>query len=156
MSQALDLDPRSVTQLFRDLFSRDVTVHRNDRAAGFGQNTDLVAIYVDESGQPRAACVCPLGTAATLGAALSLIPSSRVTEVLRAGKLDESLLENFSEVCNVMVAFLDLPAMPPLTLSEVTTGALPAGVFDDAPRAIIQVDINGYDEGVLLLTARPG
>ena len=49
---------------------------------------------------------CDLALAASLAAALSVVPMAAVKDCLASGRIDESLQDNFGEVMNVLSRFL--------------------------------------------------
>jgi hypothetical protein len=78
-----------------------------------------VATYVTDEGSMTALCLCDLELASRAGAALSLLPEGVALESVRRIKMEENLLENFSEVMNVAASVLNVSGLPHLTLREV-------------------------------------
>ena len=94
--------------------------------------------------------------AATLGAAIALIPPATAEEAVGAGPLPQNLLENTSEVLNVMSSLFNAEGAPHLRLETVyDSGAapLPADVAhwlrSYGPRLDLAVDVRGYGTGLL-------
>jgi hypothetical protein len=92
-------DRKAITTLLSGLLGKDVsvTIHGPPAATRSG----IVASYFDATHNLAAAAACSMELAAGAGAALSLIQASAATKQAAAGKLDEVLWENLSEVLNV-------------------------------------------------------
>jgi len=71
-----------------------------------GEPPLALALFRTDAPVLEVAVVCDVSLAASLAAALSVIPPSAVKECVAAGGLDESLRENFAEVMNVVARFV--------------------------------------------------
>jgi len=95
-----------------------------------------------------------LPLAASLAAALSVVPLTAVKEAIKAGMMDESLQDNFSEVMNVLSRFLSGGGRP-FRLGAVTCP--PAGPDSEVTAAAaasdekreLRIEVPGYDAGLL-------
>ena len=95
-----------------------------------------------------------LRLAASLAAALSVVPLTAVKEAVKAGQMDESLQDNFSEVMNVLSRFISGGGRP-FRLGAVTCPPLqPAAGLAEAvagsdEKREIRIEVPGYDAGLL-------
>lgn len=153
-----ELTPLPVAKDVRDLLSgllgRDVAVAAGasmvDPAAGHGA---LVGTYVDGSLGLGALVLLDLELAAHSGAAIALLPPRIAEEAVADGALPENILENASEVLNVLAALLNTEGAPHLRLRSVHApgDVLPADVAAWAMtyvrRCDLAVDVVGYGTG---------
>jgi hypothetical protein len=142
--------PDAVARLLRDLFGKAVSPKRCGPAAAVAKM--YVATYIDDRDALRGMCLCDVPLAATMGAALALIPPDAAAAAARAGKLPPEMLENFREVLNILhsqfgavhVRFRDLvqPAekLPPAFTTVVTK---PSARLD------LEIAVAGYAGGRL-------
>jgi hypothetical protein len=95
-----------------------------------------------------------LPLAASLAAALSVVPLAAVKDAVQAGTLDESLQDNFSEVMNVLSRFLSASGRP-FRLGSITfppacaPAAVMAAVAGSDEKREIRIDVPGYESGLL-------
>ena len=95
-----------------------------------------------------------LTLAASLAAALSVVPLAAVKESVASRSMDESLQDNFGEVMNVLSRFLSMGGRP-FRLGPVTcppAGADPALeplVAGSDERRVFNVEVPGYHAGRL-------
>lgn len=114
----------------------------------------IIGTYADDLGRVSGLVIGDLDFAATSGAALAMIPATAARDAVKAGSLDENLLENFREVCNVTTSMLNSPHTPHLALQDVWPSDhpdLPPEVWDiltaPAKRREFAVTLEGYDDG---------
>jgi hypothetical protein len=90
----------------------------------------IAATYADEEGNLGALLLADVAAAAGMGAALTLMPAAAVTDAMRAGTLDDALLENWAEIANICTQMVRLPGFPrfQLTGSVQSSDGLPADV----------------------------
>ena len=160
---AIPLPPAyPLAQLIGELIGRDVTA-RAAKAVPADLRQQAVAVYDDDQKAMRAIAYCDLPVAASLGAALILIPSARVEDCIKAKALDQQLADNVYEVFNVMSAIFPQHGGPRLVLRSVHhRGELPAdakALLDRATklkpseRADLDVSVEGYQSGRMVLLA---
>jgi len=97
--------PVELEKLLAGLLMRPVKV-----AKGTAEDvpTGLVASALFTSDEPvlQVLVRCELSLAASLAAALSVVPAQVVKECVGASRMDESLADNFGEVMNVLARFV--------------------------------------------------
>lgn len=102
---------------------------------------------------PLAWMAADLPLAAHMAAALSLVPADAADDRVRAGSLDQTLCENFAEVLNVGARLMVRDDAGRLTLLQTGFGEAAAALLPPAGarmrRALFQVEIDGYGEGLL-------
>lgn len=152
--------PAELGTTLTNLLGRDVGIKRLTAALQPGPRV-AVSIASFQAGDEAEVYlwVCELGLAASLGAALSLIPSGIAQEQARKGQLDENLTENLHEVMNVGASMfsgggmrvvlhsLHLPPAPPPAEWKAFLSRPPA-------RLDLEVSIPGYEPGKMALLSR--
>ena len=88
----------------------------------------------------------------SLGAALALLPRTRVLEAVEAGEVPADVAENLHEVFNVGANLLNAPDQPHLKLAEVLVGAdvgdeLVHALTWAAERVDLAIDVPGFGAG---------
>ncbi|WP_152192570.1 hypothetical protein [Georgenia satyanarayanai] len=119
----------------------------------------VVGVYVTEFLRGEALVAVDTHLAAALGGAIALIPAGAARASL--GPLQETLLENVTEVLNVTSALFNVGDAPHLRLESVHdsgAGPLPADVAtwlrSYGPRLDTTVDVQGYGSGLLSVVLR--
>lgn len=152
-------DP-TLTQLaawMSEFTGRHVSAAAAEGKIRLNEGPGYIATYTDAASSIVGLCRCDIAGAASLGAALTLLPPARVENSVRDGTLDELLLENFAEVCNVMSRAFTAAALPSVTLGkihEAPVAAIDAGVEpeqDGKARLDIHIDVLGYTNGEMTL-----
>jgi hypothetical protein len=147
--------PNEVGTLLADLLDRDVHVAMGSSASSW----EAIAGFAADDGVIVAACLCDLNLAATLGAALALMPSQAAKAAIEAGGLPEALSGNFREVVNVTAGLLSRVG-PHVKLSDVVFApSVPAADLASmvaAPLDHLDLDISvrGYEPGKMALMVR--
>lgn len=120
----------------------------------------VVAAYTDHLGTVVAACIYSPPVAASLGAALTMIPIDRAKEVAKSATFEGLIYDNFHEVCNIMVCFFEEATKATLTLLDVQTVRATASpgveslLKDATHRTDVEISVEGYLAGSMtLLTA---
>jgi len=121
-----------------------------------GAPLQFAGVYHDSSQQLVAVCFADNAFAATSAAAFALIPAPVAREAAASGKLDESLVEIFAEVLNVLSRLFTSNDSQRITLRDkyLTAGSVPADIMACAsgPNSLdLLVDIDGYGKGRLVL-----
>ena len=121
----------------------------------------VVGVYVSQFLRAEAVIAFDKHLAATLGAAIALIPAATAQQAVGAGPLPENLLENTSEVLNVMSSLFNVDEAPHLRLETVHDsgdGPLPGDVLTRlrsyGPRLDLNVEVQGYGGGLLGVVLR--
>ena len=116
----------------------------------------IVGVYVADDGEVLAVCLWELPLAAGVGAALSLLPKSSVLDSVKAGKLEENVGENLSEVSNIFAGLFNSSNMRRAALQKVYDPGelLPIDVRRIMERPAARVDVHvavqgDYQEGTL-------
>jgi len=95
-----------------------------------------------------------LALAASLAAALSVVPVAAVKEAMAAKAMDESLQDNFGEVMNVLSRFLSMGGRPfrlgPMTCPPAGPAPELAALVDGSDeKRVFNVEVPGYHAGRL-------
>jgi hypothetical protein len=95
-----------------------------------------------------------LTLAASLAAALSVVPAAAVKEAVASGSMDESLQDNYSEVMNVLSRFLSMGGRPfrlgPLTFPPAGPAPELAPLVEGSDeKRVFGVEVPGYAAGRL-------
>lgn len=116
----------------------------------------VVGVYVSQFLRTEAIVAMDTALAASLGAAIALIPAATAQGAVGPGPLPDTLLENVSEVFNVVSSLFNVGDAPHLRLDSVHdsgAGPLPGDVAtllrSYGPRLDATVDVRGYGTGLL-------
>lgn len=117
-----------------------------------GPGIGAVATYVDDDGVLRALAACDLLVANALGAALALLPRTRVVEAVGAGAVPPDVAENLHEVFNVGANLFNAPDRPHLRLDRVLlVGEVPGptvrALVWAAERVDLDIEVPGFGAG---------
>jgi hypothetical protein len=113
----------------------------------------VLARYVDDRGGLQAVAVWDLPAAANIGAAVGLLPRGAAEAALEDGALASNLVENLTEVSNVLAATFNVPGNPHLRLAGtvVPVAGSPAEAQHLArnawQRLDFDVEVDGYGAG---------
>jgi hypothetical protein len=138
-------------KLLSGLVMREVRVKSVEGLPG---KPAAVALYRTDVPLQEVAVVCELGLAASLAAALSVVPPGAVKDAVAAGQLEPSLQDNLAEVMNVLSRFVSGSGRrfglvhswsPP---GEADAKVLEAAQASDEVRTAT-VDVPGYLGGLL-------
>jgi hypothetical protein len=138
-------------KLLAGLVMRDIKVKNADAKPG---PLAAVALYRTEEPTQEVVALCELPLAASLAAALSVVPVGAVKDAVAAGQLEESLRQNLAEVMNVLARFVSGSGRrfsliqswcPP---EEGDARVLGAAEVSDETR-VVTVDVPGYLGGLL-------
>ncbi|MBI9114605.1 hypothetical protein [Sanguibacter suaedae] len=118
-----------------------------------GPGGAVVAEYISDQMQLAAIIVVDVPFAARAGAAIALMPSRASEEDVAAEEISDVLLENASEILNVMASLFNVEGAPHLRLNAVHApkAALPVDVapwvMAYVPRLDLECDVSGYGTG---------
>lgn len=152
--------PLAVRTLLSDLLGRAVEVHALPKKQLTAKGAAAVAVYVGETGALAAVVATDLAVGGSLGAGLALLPARLVAEGESAGELSDDVMENLSEVFNVMTSVLNAEGRPRVTMDMVyrSSEPLPAPVATmlDGQMGQVPLGVNvpGYGSGNLAIVVR--
>lgn len=160
---AIPLPPAyPLAQMLGELVGSDVTAQRA-KPVPADIRQQAVAVYDDDQKVLRAIAYCDLPVAASLAAALIVLPSGRVGDCIKAKALDQQLTDNVYEVFNVMSAIFPQHGGPRLILRSVHhRGELPddaralldrVATLKSSERADLDISVSGYESGRMVLLA---
>jgi len=153
---------KAIKDILDGLLGRNVAVRpakpitRAEAAAG------VLARYLDDHDRLRAVAAWDLGAGANVGAAVGLFPRGAAEAALEDGELSGNLLENLSEVSNVLAQAFNVPGAPHVRLADNTVDRVD-GAPDDAlellyapeERLDLEVDVEDYGGGRLAISMVP-
>jgi hypothetical protein len=96
-----------------------------------------------------------------MSAALSLIPAAVANEAVRKGVLVDNVADNLHEVANVMASLFNHDGATHIKLREVITAPevippmLPAAMGRATARFDLNIAVQGYGAGTLVLARTP-
>lgn len=147
-------EPNALGTLLTGLLGKGVKVKAVPKHPLPAGQPVVLARYATEDGQ-LVACVCDLRFAAMAGAALTMVPPGMAKEGIAAGKLSETLQENFAEVLNIMAQLITSSGATRVVLqkTEYLKTPLPADVIAllAGTRADFDVIIDAYGAGNVTL-----
>jgi hypothetical protein len=116
----------------------------------------VVASYVEAGNKLAAVLVMDLGLAASVGAALVMLPPVMAQECLKTGKITDNIDENMREVLNVCATMFNSSNTPRVTLGSVITveklpEAIASFVKASAAKLDVEVTLPTYPGGKLSL-----
>jgi hypothetical protein len=148
--------PAEVVPIFRDLLGKPITV-KDVPPIKAADGFYCVATYDREDGTLGAACAMDLQLAASLAAALILVPKGIADDCIRAKKLEDMLEESLQEVFNVSGRFFNSATSPRVILKWRGKPPLPPpaqAFFTSAPtRFSMEIGVPGYLSGKMVLCA---
>jgi len=147
-------DPARIQRALSTLFERTVSVTVANVTRHHGLS--VKAAYVFDSGHVAGVLACDLPLAATLSAALAVLPPTVVRAAIKAGALDEALAANFHEIANILTGALASVFERRVSLRDVVTGPRQILAIDaeelvahPAQRIDLDVGVSGYGAGCL-------
>lgn len=145
-------------RLFSELLDKQVTAKAARPGAPPQKGPWIAATYGSDE-NAAVALLSDLNAAASLGAALSMLPAGRAEESVKSGTLEDVIRENFHEVCNVVTGLLNKPAAPGLVLTPLHLH----GLLDEKDPKIAEfqakrdsrlnmdIQVQGYAAGAMVL-----
>ena len=137
--------------ILADLLGRGVTVGKGDPIALERDTPAVIADFVSDDGPLAVLCLADLRLANSLGAALTMVPPSAVEEAVKKWQIDDTCIENFQEVANIMTRLFNSDDTPHLRFRQVHK--LPADLPEETaellrePLARRNLDVNVEDYG---------
>jgi len=112
------------------------------------EQSDQIALFIDDDSNPIAACCCDNLFAAYSGASLTRIPADVAKEAADSNDLSKMMLDNFYEVMNICSKLLMDDHSTHLRLDKVLPKAEMNGALDNMNAyANFQVEIPRYGMG---------
>jgi hypothetical protein len=154
---------KDVRDLLEGLLGREVTVRPGEPVVARPASPATVAVFTDRQLTMRAVIAADLALSAGVGTALRLLPARTAVEVVRAGALPATVLENLREVFDVAGGWFnvgDAHLSPHLSLYQIVpAGAMPPVDVSVLLRTLgrrldLVVTIAGYGSGALSVVAR--
>jgi hypothetical protein len=147
---------KAVKDVLEDLLGRDVDVRLSrDRTPLSPEHLTMEAVYVDDQMGTRAVIVTDLPLTAYCATAIGLVPPARAESAIELGGLTDALVENISEVFNIMASLFNRRGAPHVRLyAWYPPGEpAPADIADLTAayigRTDLDIDISGYGAGHL-------
>jgi hypothetical protein len=147
---------KAVKDVLEDLLGRDVDVRLSrDRTPLSPEHLTMEAVYVDDQMGTRAVIVTDLPLTAYCATAIGLVPPARAESAIELGGLTDALVENISEVFNIMASLFNRRGAPHVRLyAWYPPGEpAPADIADLTAayigRTDLDIDISGYGAGQL-------
>ena len=135
------------------LYGNDVTLDTCDSTPIEGDN--MIAVFINDEGEPSTACACNYNFVAFAGAALTKIPVGGAEDAAESGDFSDMMLSNLYEVMNICSRMFMTDSSPHIKLDKVYKS------FDEAPddvksafkdveeRIDFDVEIPGYGNGAI-------
>jgi hypothetical protein len=141
--------PADLEKLLAGLLMRSVKVAKATPEPASGPLA--IALFRTDEPVLEVAVVCDVQLAASMAAALSVVPPAKVKECVAAGGLDESLRENFAEVMNVLTRFVSGAgrrfALERVTCAPEAAPELVAAANGSDERRDLTAEVAGYAGG---------
>ncbi len=144
-----------VSSLLADLIGKEAPTKANAAWVPPAAGPLTIATYTNNSGELGVVCVCDLAVGGSIGAILTRVPASLVTEGVKAGKLADNLMENLKEVLNIFSSIINSATTPHLAFKDVilVPPALPADlaalIAKPAARLDLDIQVPGYSKGLV-------
>lgn len=152
------------TKLIKDvidgMLGKEVAVAPADALTPADTVGGAIAVYIDDSDRLGAVAGWDLPLAANVGAAVALVPVGAAEDAVEDQYLPENLLENLSEVSNVLASVFQIPGNPHLRLSQMYRPINSADndavnlLYALGNRIDLSVDVPNYGRGRLSVSMR--
>lgn len=142
------------------MLGKEVSVAPADALTSADSIGGAIAVYVDDSNHLSAVAGWDLNLAAIVGAAVALVPVGAAEDAIEDKSLPDNLLENLSEVSNVLASVFQLPGNPHLRLAQMYRPINSAGndavqlLYALGNRIDLSVDVPHYGIGRLAVSMR--
>ncbi len=142
------------------LLGKEVAVAPADALTPPDSVGGAIAVYIDDSDHLGAVAGWDLALAANVGAAVALVPAGAAADAIEEQYLPENLLENLSEVSNVLASVFQIPGNPHLRLSQMYRPINSADndavnlLYALGNRIDLKVDVPNYGSGRLAVSMR--
>ena len=152
--------PSYVSELLGMLVGRDMKLTQSDGHLQLGHEPGFVGVYRKEDDTVGGILISDLAFGAHCGCALALIPVGEAEQAIKAGRLPESVRDNYAEVVNVASRLYITPNTPRVIFRELHEYPckLPRDVLQYIARPIERVDyevsIDGYGDSRFAMLIR--
>lgn len=140
-----------ISSLLRDLVGKPVDC--KEKKGGKPNGQVLWAHYTSEQGDREGYWIWEFAPGVSVGAALTMVPAGEANSTIKKGQVDEVTLDNFREVCSVLVQVLNGDGESALFLREVGSEDYKKGPMSEKARAlesvVCQLAIEGYASGLI-------
>ncbi len=149
-----------VKDVLDGLLGRELELEPADPMSSVDTVGGVLAAYADDADVVRAVAGWDLPAAAYVGAAVGLLPRGAADDAVDERYISENLLENLTEVCNVLASIFHIPGNPHLRLHQTyrPTAAAPdpdtALLYAQGQRIDLHLTVPGYGEGRLAISMR--
>jgi hypothetical protein len=119
-----------------------------------------IAVYIDDADRLGAVAGWDLSLATKVGAAVALVPPAAAADAVEEKYLPENLLENLSEVSNVLASVFQIPGNPHLRLFRTYRPINSADIdavnllYALGNRIDLSVDVPNYGAGRLAVSMK--
>ena len=136
------------------LYGNDVTLDSCE-ATPIENEKNMIAVFINDDGEPSTACSCNYNFVAFAGSALTRIPVGGAEDAAESGDFSDMMLSNLYEVMNICSRMFMTDTSPHIKLDKVYKS------FDEAPddvrdafkdvqeRIDFDVEIPGYGNGAI-------
>jgi hypothetical protein len=146
-----------IKDILDGMLGRDVTMSPGLPLSSVDAIGGAVAVYIDDSSVMRAVAAWDLPAASNVGAAVGLVPARVAANAVEDRYLPENLMENLTEVSNVLAAAFQVPGNPHVRLSQSRHPIAAADndvttlIYSAGNRLDLDIDIAGYGKGKLAI-----
>jgi hypothetical protein len=150
---------KEVKDLFDGMLGREVTISEGTPVTAADSPKPTIATYVDDTGRLSAVVLMEFALTAYCGAALGLVPKGGAEVAIEERQLPESLLDNASEILNVMANTIGSARGEHQKLAETfgphvpTPPHLAAWAAQAGARVDLRLDVAGYGTGALSIVS---
>jgi hypothetical protein len=153
---------KAIKDILDGLLGREVGLRPGSPLGSADVPAGVLARYLDDAERLRAVAAWDLPAGASIGAAVGLFPKGAVAAALEDGNLSGNLLENLSEVSNVLAQAFNVPGAPHVRLAANTVDAV-AEAPEDAlalldsqdARLDFELSVEDYGGGRLAISMVP-
>ena len=141
---------QEVEEIFAMLYGKELTLGSGEPVSIEGDS--MLAVYVDDEGNPSTACACNYNFAAFAGSALTKIPVGGAEDAADTGDFSEMMIANLHEIMNICSRLFMTDSSPHLKLGTVyKLGDVPEEVkalfASTEERADFVIEIPNYGNG---------
>ena len=146
---------KAVKDLLEGMLGKEVSLTAATKLSPVDGVGGLLATYCDDAFKIKAVVAWSAEAASYVGSALALIPPVVAKEMAAERNIREDVIENLTEVCNVMSSLFDHPTNPHVRMSGTyfptakAPQALAIFVFQHADRIDFELSVEGYGVGRL-------
>lgn len=142
------------------MLGKEVSISPADALTSADTVGGALSTYVDDASALWAVIGWDLTLGACVGAAVGLVPKGAAEDAIEERYIPEHLLENLSEVANVLASVFQIPGNPHLRLEKTFNPLNSAGdqaiqlLYALGNRIDLNVEVPGYGTGRLAVAMR--